>query len=174
MKTNSIRVRHWVQAFTLLVRMGLGCLFLYSALPKIRQPYDFLHDVYNYEIVGPKVGLLVAMTLPWMELLVAVCLLSGIFVSGALLICVGMAAVFSFVVAWALHQGLDISCGCFGSGTEKITYLTLIRAGIILLLSTAAYLSVAFSLLQTHRRSGHAGNTGHSMPLAGVAVELLP
>jgi cobalt-zinc-cadmium efflux system protein len=89
----------------LAMRVALGCLFIYSALPKIRQPYDFLHDVYNYEIVGPKLGLLVAMVLPWMEFMVGVCLLGGIFISGALLVCMGMAAMFSFVVAGHCIRG---------------------------------------------------------------------
>jgi uncharacterized membrane protein YphA (DoxX/SURF4 family) len=174
MKMGGIRACHLIRAFALLARIGLGCLFLCSALPKIRQPYDFLHDVYNYEIVGPRLGLLIAMSLPWMELLAAVCLLSGIFISGALLVCVGMAAMFSFVVTWALYQGLDISCGCFGSGTEKITYLTLIRALIVLLLSTAAYVGVFFSSPQTHWRTGRAENTSCSTPIATGPAGLLP
>jgi len=119
--------------------VSLGCLFVYSALPKIRQPYDLLHDVYNYEIVGPKLGLLVAMTLPWVELLTAICLLGGIFAVGALFVSIGMAAMFTVVIAWALYQGLNISCGCFGSGTETITYVTLIRAIGIFLVSLMAY-----------------------------------
>jgi uncharacterized membrane protein YphA (DoxX/SURF4 family) len=174
MKMGGIRACHLIRAFALLARIGLGCLFLCSALPKIRQPYDFLHDVYNYEIVGPRLGLLIAMSLPWMELLAAVCLLSGIFISGALLVCVGMAAMFSFVVTWALYQGLDISCGCFGSGTEKITYLTLIRALIVLLLSTAAYVGVFSSSPQTHWRTGRAENKNRSTPLIADPAGLLP
>lgn len=141
MRLKHVQVRHWVQGFLLLARIGLGCLLLYSALPKIRQPYDFLHDVYNYELVGPKLGLLVAMALPWLELLVGICLLGGIFVGGALLASAGMAAMFTFVIGWALYQGLSISCGCFGSGTEVITYVTLIRAIAILLASALAYVA---------------------------------
>ena len=145
MRLNYARAFYLVRGFALLVRVGLGCLFLYSALPKIRQPYDFLHDVYNYEIVGPKLGLLVAMTLPWLELLTGICLLGGIFVGGALLVSGGMAAMFTFVISWALYQGLNISCGCFGSGTEQITYVTLIRAISILLASLIAYVAVVWS-----------------------------
>ena len=85
-----------------------------------------LHDVYSYQLVGPKLGLLMAMALPWLELVAGICLLGGIFVGGALLAGAGMAAMFTFVIAWALYQGLDITCGCFGSGTERITYVTLI------------------------------------------------
>lgn len=139
MRLKRIRVRHLTQGFALLARVGLGCLFLYSALPKIRQPYDFLHDVYSYELVGPKLGLLVAMVLPWAELLAGICLLGEIFVSGALLVCAAMAAMFTFVISWALYHGLDISCGCFGSGTDRITYMTLLRAVGILAVSLLAY-----------------------------------
>ena len=129
-------------AFTLVVRVGLGCLFLWSSLPKIRQPYDFLSNVYNYELVGPKLGMLMAMTLPWLELLVGICLVGGIFVSGALLASVGMAAMFTFVLASAFYRGLEISCGCFGASAEIISYSILIRVCLILLFSLAAYVSV--------------------------------
>ena len=139
MRRSHVSSRRAATGLTVVARLCLGCLFIYSALPKIYQPYDFLHDVYNYEIVGPKLGLLVAMALPWSELLTGICLLGGIFVGGALLMSMGMAAMFAFVISWALYQGLNISCGCFGSGTEKITYITLIRAIGILLVSCLAY-----------------------------------
>jgi putative oxidoreductase len=132
-----------VYGFTLVVRLALGCLFLYSSLPKIRQPYDFLSSVYNYELVGPKLGVFVAMTLPWLELLVGVCLVGGIFVSGALLASIGMSAMFTFVIAFALYQGLEISCGCFSTSAKGVvSYTTLIRTFLILLFSIAAYIGV--------------------------------
>jgi hypothetical protein len=134
-----------LSAFLFVIRVGLGCMFLYSSLPKIRQPYDFLGDVYNYELLGPKLGVLVAMTLPWAELFVGICLIGGIFVGGALLVSLGMGAMFTFVLSSALYRGLNISCGCFSSSsTEQIGYATLIRALVIMLLSAAAYLSAVF------------------------------
>lgn len=130
--------------FTLVVRLGLGFLFLWSSLPKIRQPYSFLSTVYDYQLVGPKLGMLTAMTLPWLELLVSLCLIGGIFVSGALLASTAMAGMFTFVLSWALHRGLEIGCGCFGASTELISYSVLIRALGILLISITAYLGVVF------------------------------
>ena len=123
-------------------RLALGCMFIASALPKIRQPYDFLGDVYKYEIVGPKLGMFVAMTMPWAELLVGICLLGSIFVSGALLVSAGMAAMFAFVLGSAIYHNLNITCGCFGaSSTEIVGYSTLIRACTILLFSIITYIS---------------------------------
>jgi len=136
-----IKVR-LLHVLMLVVRLGLGCLFLWSSLPKIRRPYDFLSSVYDYQLVGPKLGMLTAITLPCLELLVGLCLLGGIFVSGALLASIIMAGTFTFVLSWALFRGLEIGCGCFGAGTEVISCSVLIRALVILLISITAYLGV--------------------------------
>ena len=125
-----------------VVRLVLGCMFLIGALPKIRQPYDFLGDVYGYELVGPKLGMFVAMTLPWVELFVGICLLGSIFIGSALLLSIVMGAMFTFVLSWAIYHGLDISCGCFGAGSSMIGYGTLIRAVCITVFSLFAYLLI--------------------------------
>jgi len=124
-----------------IIRVTLGIIFILSSIPKIKQPYDFLASIYNFEIAGPKLGMLVAMSLPWAELLAGICLVGGVFVSGALLVCSAMGAMFVFVIVSALVQGLKISCGCFGSSsTDVIGYYTLIRAGTILIFAFAGYL----------------------------------
>jgi hypothetical protein len=133
------------------VRVGLGCLFLWGSLPKIRQPYDFLSSVYNYELVGPKLGMLTAMLLPWLELFVGLSLLGGIFVGGALLATIAMAAMFTFAIASALYRGLEISCGCFNpSDPAIISYSTLLRAALILIFSIAAYICLFIFRLAQH------------------------
>jgi len=124
----------------LVVRLGLGFMFIMSSVPKIRQPYSFLGSIYAYELVGPKLGVLVAMVLPWVELFTGVCLVGGVFVGGPLLASMGMGVLFTFVLGSALYRHLDISCGCFSNpGAGKISYLTLIRAIVITLVSAGAY-----------------------------------
>ncbi|OHB46139.1 MAG: hypothetical protein A2Y13_05445 [Planctomycetes bacterium GWC2_45_44] len=130
-----------VDVFLYAVRIAIGCMFIYSSLPKIRQPYDFLASIYSYELAGPKLGMFVAMTLPWLELIVGVCLIGGIFTAGALLAGIAMSAMFSYVLGAALAKGLEITCGCFGAGaTELITYKTFIRAMVILTACGLAYI----------------------------------
>jgi uncharacterized membrane protein YphA (DoxX/SURF4 family) len=127
-------------AFVLVVRLGLGVMFIASSVPKILQPYMFLGNVYAYELVGPKIGLVVAMVLPWLELLVGACLVGGVFVGAGLLAGTGMGVLFTFVLASALYRHLDISCGCFSTAAVgKISYLTVTRAIVITLLSGGAY-----------------------------------
>ncbi len=145
-----------LSAFVLVVRLGLGFIFIVSSVPKIRQPFAFLGSVYGYELVGPQMGVLVAMVLPWVELFTGVCLVGGVFVGGALLASMGMGAMFTFVLASALWRHLDISCGCFSSSAAgKISYVTLIRAIVILLVSMAAYAGVI--LLQPKQWQTPAG-----------------
>ena len=129
-----------ISGFVLVVRLGLGGMFIVGSLPKIRVPYAFLSNVYSYQLVGPKTGVVVAMALPWLELFTGVCLVAGVFVGGALLVSICMAVMFTFVVGSALYRQLDISCGCFSTSiASKIGYETLMRAIVITLLSAGAY-----------------------------------
>ena len=146
-------------ALVLCLRFGLGLMFLWSSLPKLQQPYDFLSTVYGYELVGPKLGLAAAVMLPWLEFLLGMCLITGLFLDGALLLTALLAVVFTFVQASAIARGLDITCGCFSSlGGEPIGSASLARAALVLLAATVAY-AAGFSLVpiessQTSRNAG--------------------
>ena len=99
MRFNRQKREKFFSVLLYVLRIGIGCIFIWGSLPKIRQPYDFLSSVYGYELVGPRLGMFVAMTLPWLELFVGICLIGGIFVGGALLTSAGMAAMFTFVLS---------------------------------------------------------------------------
>ena len=51
------------------VQLALGAIFVAAALPKIIDPPSFAHMIFNYRLVpGPLVNLM-ALTMPWIELL---------------------------------------------------------------------------------------------------------
>ncbi len=138
-----------MRVFAGIVRTGIGCALIWSSLPKIRHPYDFLGRVYEYELVGANFGVFIAMTLPWLELLIAWCLISGLFVGGALLGSSILLAVFTAVQASVLWRGLSIACVCLSaSGENLVNYRTLIQTG---LLSTAAVLGLVCVLYRPPR-----------------------
>ena len=143
MKFNKLKQIRLFYGFILIIQLGLGGIFIWGSVPKILQPYNFLSSIYSYELVGSKLGILIAMVLPCMELLVGICLVGQIFIGGALLASAAMAAMFTFVLSSALYRGLDISCGCFGANGGVISYSTILRAALILLLSILAYIGVA-------------------------------
>ena len=125
---------------TTLLRIGLGVMFLISSIAKIRMPYDFLGNVYDFEIVGPKLGILIATVLPWLELFVGACLIGGVFISGALLLSVVMSIMFAAVISSAVARGLSISCGCFGSSQSLLDYLTILRSVAIFMVTIIGWL----------------------------------
>lgn len=123
-----------------LIRLGLGMLLLWTGIPKIVAPAQFLSSIYNYELVSPPMAGVGAVVLPWVEFLAGVCLLGGVCVPGALIACMGLFAVFTFAHASILHQGLSIDCGCgVLPGDGHVTYLTLARSLFLLLCAGTAY-----------------------------------
>jgi uncharacterized membrane protein YphA (DoxX/SURF4 family) len=136
----------FIDSVMIIARLAIGVIFIASSISKLLQPYDFLASVYSYELVGSNIGVAIAIVLSWLELFVGICLVGGIFVKGAILASIGMCAMFSLVLASALWRGLEISCGCFSSSAQNIiSYWTLIRAVVLLLVCVAIYIYAVFS-----------------------------
>jgi len=125
---------HPITAFVL--RIVLGCVFIYASLDKIRHPDLFAEAVYNYQLL-PEVGVnLVAICLPWLELLSGSLLVLGLWVQGSILILSGLMMVFIGALGINLARGLDVHCGCFiTQSTDPISILTLFRDSLFLLLA---------------------------------------
>lgn len=132
-----------------ICKIVLGITFLLSAVPKLRMPHFFLSNIYGFEMVGPEFGVFLAVSIPWLEFVLAMLLLGDILASGALLLSAGMGAMFTCAQAAALYRGLDISCGCFQqTGAGKVSYLTLLKALAVFLMAAFAYL---ISVIRTRR-----------------------
>lgn len=123
-----------------LVRFGIGAVLIWSGTAKVERSYDFLSDVYRYELVGPRLGVWVAVIVPWLELVVGGCLLGGILIGGAFLAALLLAGIFTFANVYAIHRGLTISCGCFGAEGDTVGYGTLSRALVLLVAAGIGYL----------------------------------
>lgn len=126
----------------------LGALFVYASLDKIARPADFARIVYHYQIIGPNrlVGPLpanlLAVTLPFVEILAGLLLITGLWRREAALVTAGMLVVFVVAVSAALARGIDLQdCGCFSvSGSGR-------AAGVKLLLQDLGMLAAALVLL---------------------------
>jgi hypothetical protein len=141
----------WARRTGDVTSLGFGVLLLASGGIKLGQPYEFLSSVYQYELVGPVPGLVIAAVLPVFELVLGIVLISGRLRRGALLGVMLLMALFTFVQASALSRGLLVSCGCFGGhsgGAELeaassgglVTRWTAMRTWLLFLLSAAAYI----------------------------------
>jgi uncharacterized membrane protein YphA (DoxX/SURF4 family) len=144
----------------LVARIVLGCVFVYASLDKIKHPEVFAEAVYNYQL-SPGVAVnLVALWLPWLELLSGGLLVLGVWVRGSSLILSGLMVVFLTALGINLARGLDIHCGCFTTqGSGPMTILTLFRDSLFLVLALLLFwlyqikdVPVKFSLFRIFRR----------------------
>ncbi len=67
----------------LVLRIILGGIFVYASTDKILHPAAFAEMIYNYQIVPDFLINLSALVLPWLELFIGVCLISGKWMPGA-------------------------------------------------------------------------------------------
>jgi len=121
----------------LVCRIFLGFLFIYASLEKILQPEEFAKQVGYYKALPFGLENLLAIVLPWTELIVGICLLAGLFVDGAALLSIIMMLVFILAISQAMLRGIDITCGCFkvSADSEKLGLHTIIRDIIFLIMS---------------------------------------
>jgi uncharacterized membrane protein YphA (DoxX/SURF4 family) len=135
-----------LESVTLLIRFTLGGIFIWSSLSKLQQPYDFLHAVYDYELVGRKFGLGIAFAVPWLELVVGLFLVAGVLDRGAWLLTVSLLAIFTLARIAVLSKALRISCGCSGCASNENDPMNVSDLFIILLLLLAALVGMGLSL----------------------------
>jgi hypothetical protein len=105
-------------------------MLLSSSFAHLGNPYYFLSTVYSYQLTGIAVGEWFALVLPFVQMVVAVCLLARWWPREAYLLAFGMFAAFVGTQALVLRQGLEIACGCFGpSEILQVGKVTLAVAG---------------------------------------------
>jgi uncharacterized membrane protein YphA (DoxX/SURF4 family) len=100
----------------LVVRLGLAAVFVAAAIPKITAPAAFAVAISNYKMLPPWGVNALALTLPWLELLIGVFLALGIWRRACALVMAVLMVVFMIGFGSATARGLDIACGCFEVG----------------------------------------------------------
>jgi uncharacterized membrane protein YphA (DoxX/SURF4 family) len=112
----------WALAFL------VGGVFLYACMDKILEPRKFAAIVYQYQVIGPsaRVGFLpanlLAVALPWVELVVGLLLVTGLWRREAAAVAGGMLVMFLAAIGIATAQGVDVAnCGCFSVGEHGRT-----------------------------------------------------
>jgi len=114
---------------------------VYASYDKILHPQAFAESVFNYLILPDAWVNLVALALPWLELLLGLCLIFGVWLPGATVAATGLLVVFLGLLAFNEIRGLDIHCGCFSTETTEGP------AGLGTILRDIGFLAVSLYLL---------------------------
>ena len=129
------------QVISALLRLALAAVFIYAGVVKILDAQRFALDVQHYELTPWTVSVLVAVYLPWLEVVAGIALILRRQQLGALVALGGMMAIFLSALLSAWARGLDISCGCFGRESRNIqTNFPLLLAQDLALLFVIGFL----------------------------------
>lgn len=127
-----------------LVRIGFGVVFVAASIDKIIHPDAFAQAVYNYQLLPNVTINFVAIVLPWLEFVLGLLLMAGIWVPGGVLLSSGLMAMFFAVLVYNQMRGLDVACGCFSTAPlEKgsgILYIA--RDGLFLVMGFYLFVMV--------------------------------
>jgi uncharacterized membrane protein YphA (DoxX/SURF4 family) len=118
-------------------RWILGLTFIYASYNKILFPADFAKIIYGYDLLPAMLINLIAIILPFLELVVALALIFGVYPRSAVLIVNAMLVAFMILLSINLIRGHEFDCGCFAitnSGSAATTEGTLLRDFIYLAL----------------------------------------
>jgi uncharacterized membrane protein YphA (DoxX/SURF4 family) len=130
----------WIE---LAARWIIGLTFIYASYHKILSPADFAKIVYGYDLFPNGAINLIAIVLPFVELIAGLALILGFYPRSAALIINGMLAAFIIVLSINLIRGHEFNCGCFSTkeaGYFSSTEATLVRDIIYLLLGLQIFL----------------------------------
>jgi len=125
-------------------RIILGAVFLWASFGKILEPGDFARSISNYHIVPFGIENIVALILPWLELLIGLGLILGIMVDGSVQISAILLIMFILMIGQAMLRGFNIECGCGLKEGEMI--------GLNKILENIVFLGGAYIVMQRKKR----------------------
>jgi putative oxidoreductase len=121
-----------IQRVSLALRLILGTVFVYAAYTKLRQSWLlFALSIDSYQLLPEWAVLALARTLPWLELLLGLLLIAGVWLRYLSIAATAILGLFFTVMVVSYFRGVGIDCGCFGVG-EPLSARTLARDGLLL------------------------------------------
>lgn len=121
---------------TLVSRLLIGGMYIYASFYKVIEPGSFAKSIWYYHLVPGSMINLMAIVLPWLELVVGIALIVGVAYRGAVLWANLMLVVFIVALVTTIARGIDIDCGCFraaASGTHSAWLAMLFDVGAMFL-----------------------------------------
>jgi len=127
-----------------LLRLGLGCLFVYAGLIKLLDPKTFAHALAQFDLVPDQLLPVLAVGLPALELLAGVGLIFER--RGSLTAIAILLGLFLLALSYAAWMEMDIDCGCFTAAELNA------KTGVITAMMRDLFLAAALGFLFWWRR----------------------
>ncbi len=122
------------------LRLALAGIFIYAGTAKLLDPQIFLFAVRTFDLLPDPWAAWFAMTLPWLEILAGIALLTPWACLGGATVIAGLLVGFIAALTSAMMRQLEVSCGCFGSGDLATSFLEVIALRIVFLIMAVSCL----------------------------------
>ena len=114
----------------------LAGIFIYAGYAKLREPWpQFAVSINSFQLVPLEWLEPMAKWVPWAELVLGLAVLSGILLRWSALVASLVLTLFFAVLIRSYALGIDVDCGCFGSGEAHLGPLRLAEEAAMLALA---------------------------------------
>ncbi len=100
-----------------MVRLGLGVLFVWAGVTKLRDPEAFAKIISTYELVPEVLIVPISFGLPGLEIIGGLGLIFDLRGSLSVIFC--LLVMFVLVLWFGILKDLDLDCGCFSPADLK-------------------------------------------------------
>lgn len=121
--------------------LALGGIFLYAAHDKLLDPRPLVTIIWGYRLIPPHLTNLIAIYMPWMELLVGLGLVTGIGRRAAAGWATVLLALFTTALLINAVRGINVACGCFSTSAQDVQNAWLLALRDLPMLAAAAILT---------------------------------
>lgn len=122
-----------------ILSLLVGGYFLWAGVTKLSAPADFFQNILNYQLVGEGIAWPLALYLPWLEIVAGLALIWPRLRIGGLIWLGAMLLVFQAGLVSAWLRGLDIDCGCVGSGGSSVVFALVRNTVFLVMLAGIAF-----------------------------------
>lgn len=143
-KITGRKMKNGLSIIVLIARLLIGGILIYASFNKIVDPGGFVKAIANYHIIPFGLENSMAIILPWLELIVGLCLIIGVFIDGAAFLVIIMMVIFIVAITFAILSGYNIECGCGLKPGELV--------GIQKIIEDLTYLILALIILKRPNR----------------------
>jgi uncharacterized membrane protein YphA (DoxX/SURF4 family) len=112
---------------SIVLRVYMGSIFITAAMAKLPYPAEFVEALAAYRIAPYVIVNLAAVIMPWAELICGLFLIIGLMTRAVAAIITLLLFAFTAAVIVNLFRGTPISCGCFDTVGEPISWWTVAR-----------------------------------------------
>lgn len=101
------------------MRWILGLTFIFASIHKIAAPAEFAKIIYGYDLF-PQLSInLIAIVLPFVELVTGLFLVFNIYSKAAAILAGILLAAFTLAISINMARGHEFDCGCFSFGSHN-------------------------------------------------------